>query len=89
MALLKEEKQAILSHFKQSENDTGSSEVQVALLTFRMKGLTHHFQKNPKDEHSRRGLLKIVSQRRRILDDLKRKSFSRYTDLIQSLELRK
>ncbi|HLB84769.1 MAG TPA: 30S ribosomal protein S15, partial [Steroidobacteraceae bacterium] len=69
--------------------DTGSSEVQVALLTERINGLTEHFKAHTKDLHSRRGLLKMVSQRRKLLDYLKRKDADKYRDLIERLSLRK
>ena len=87
--LLKEEKQSILNHFKQNELDSGSPEVQVALLTFRIKGLIEHFNKHKKDKHSQKGLLKMISQRRKLLEYLKKRDTSRYFNLIQSLELRK
>lgn len=89
MALSKEEKQQILSHFKTSELDTGSSEVQIALLTFRIKTLTEHFKANKKDHHGRLGLVKLVNRRRKLLDYLKRKSHDRYASLIKELGIRK
>ena len=89
MALLKEEKEQILAHFKTSELDTGSSEVQVALLSFRIKQLTEHFKKNKLDHHSRRGLVRMVNRRRKLLDYLKRKKHSKYTSLIKELGIRK
>lgn len=87
--LNKEQTQEIIVNFQQSENDTGSPEVQVALLSARIKYLTEHFKVHKKDHHSRRGLLKMVSQRRRLLDYLNRKDHGRYRDLIQRLELRR
>ena len=72
-----------------SENDTGSPEVQVALLTARINELTPHFKANAKDHHGRRGLLRMVSQRRKLLDYLKRKDVARYTSLIERLGLRR
>lgn len=89
MALLKEEKDTIINHFKRSEPDTGSSEVQVALLTFRIKGLIEHFKKHHKDQHSKRGLIKMVNQRRKLLNNLKKKNLLAYNDLIRKLGLRK
>ena len=89
MALTVEQKAQIVKDFQRKEGDTGSSEVQVALLTFRINDLTPHFKANPKDHHSRRGLLRMVSQRRKLLDYLKRKDVARYTSLIESLGLRR
>lgn len=89
MALLTEEKSAIVKKFRRSELDTGSSEVQVALLTFRIKQLTEHFQTHKKDHHSRRGLVQLVNQRRKLLEYVKRTEPSRYTNLIGELGLRK
>ncbi len=82
-------KQRVLSDYQRSERDTGSSEVQVALLTERINELSEHFKVHKKDHHSRRGLLKIVSQRRRLLDYLKRKDVERYSALIGRLGLRR
>jgi len=82
-------KAEIIGAHKQGEADTGSPEVQISLLTERITGLQEHFNTNAKDHHSRRGLLKIVSQRRRLLDYLKRKDFTRYHALIQELGLRR
>ena len=84
-----EEKQDIIEKFKRHEGDTGSPEVQVALLTQRIQHLTEHFAQHKQDHHSRRGLLKLVNQRRKMLDYLKSKSLSRYQDLIKQLGLRK
>ena len=89
MALTVEQKAQIVKDFQRKEGDTGSSEVQVALLTFRINDLTPHFKTNPKDHHSRRGLLKMVSRRRRLLDYLKGKDADRYTALVAKLGLRK
>ncbi len=85
----KETKAKIIAEFGRGENDTGSVEVQVALLTARINGLQPHFATHKKDHHSRRGLLKMVSQRRRLLDYLKRTEPDRYLALIQRLGLRK
>lgn len=79
----------IINEFKRSENDTGTPEVQVALLTRRIKDLTEHLKQAKKDNHSRRGLLNLVSQRRKLLDYLKRLDLGRYQDLIKRLGLRR
>jgi len=79
----------IVSEFKRSESDTGSPEVQVALLTGRIQHLTDHFKAHKGDHHSRRGLLRMVNQRRRLLDYLKNKDLQRYRDLIDRLGLRR
>lgn len=84
-----EKKQAIINDYRQHEKDTGSPEVQVALLTSRITELTEHFKTHKKDHHSRRGLLKLVGQRRRLLDYLKKKSSERYRSTIERLGLRK
>jgi small subunit ribosomal protein S15 len=89
MALLKEEKQQILKHFQRQTLDTGSSEVQVALLTFRINRLTEHFKKNNKDYHGKRGLMRMINQRRKLLDYMKRKNKDSYVKLISELGLRK
>ena len=89
MALSVEQKAQIVKDFQRKEGDTGSSEVQVALLTFRINDLTPHFKANPKDHHSRRGLLKMVSRRRKLLDYLKRTDADAYRSLITRLGLRK
>ena len=89
MALTVEQKAQIVKDFQRKEGDTGSSEVQVALLTFRINDLTPHFKANPKDHHSRRGLFKIVSQRRRLLSYLRRTQPDTYRNLITRLGLRK
>ena len=82
-------KAEIVKDYQQHESDTGSPEVQIALLTVRIKELTEHFKTHKKDHHSRRGLLKLVSQRRRQLDYLKRVNIARYRELISRLGLRK
>jgi len=79
----------IVAEYGKNENDTGSPEVQVALLTQRIQHLTEHFAQHKQDHHSRRGLLKLVNQRRKMLDYLKSKSLSRYQDVIKQLGLRK
>lgn len=89
MSLSVEEKAKILSDFGTSEKDSGSVEVQVALLTTDINKLQGHFKSHKKDNHSRRGLLRKVSQRRKLLDYLKGKSLERYNDLIQRLGLRR
>jgi len=89
MALLKDRKQELVGKFARKEGDTGSPEVQVALLTERIQYLTEHFKTHAKDHHSRRGLLKLVGQRRRLLDYLKGKDLNRYKTLIEQLGLRK
>ena len=85
----KPDKQAIVDSFRTHETDTGSPEVQVALLSARIVHLTEHFKVHRKDHHSRRGLLKLVSQRRRLLDYLKRSRYERYLSVIDRLGLRK
>jgi len=85
----KEKKTAIIKEFARSEGDTGSPEVQVAVLTARIQELTEHLKENPKDHHSRRGLLKMVGQRRGLLGYLKEKDIERYRALIEKLGLRK
>ncbi|MCP5279543.1 MAG: 30S ribosomal protein S15 [Thiobacillus sp.] len=89
MAVTTAQKAQIVKDYQRGGADTGSPEVQVALLTARINDLTGHFKANTKDHHSRRGLLKMVSRRRRLLDYLKEKNAERYTQLIQSLGLRK
>ncbi len=83
------EKKAIVAKYRTHERDTGSPEVQVALLSDRITYLTEHFKDHPKDFHSRQGLLKLVSQRRSLLDYLKSKSLDRYRKLIEALGIRK
>ena len=85
----KEEKERIIAEYQTHEGDTGSPEVQVALLTARINGLNEHFAVHKKDHHSRRGLLKMVGQRRGLLNYLKKKDIMRYRELIQRLGLRK
>jgi small subunit ribosomal protein S15 len=87
--LAREQKQEIISGFATSEGDTGSPEVQIALLTERIKELTEHLRRFPKDNHSRRGLLKLVGQRRRLLAYLVRKDNARYRAVITRLGLRR
>jgi len=89
MALSSEQKQQIITDYGQSKTDTGSPEVQVALLSARINELTEHFTAHKKDHHSRRGLLKMVNQRRKMLDYLKRSDLPRYQGLINRLGLRK
>ncbi len=89
MPLAREEKQEIMTGFATKEGDTGSPEVQVALLTERIKGLTEHLRAFPKDNHSRRGLLKLVGQRRRLLAYLIKKDNTRYRAVIARLGLRR
>ena len=87
--IAKDKKQAIIKEYGRSEGDTGSPEVQVAILTARINELTEHFKANPKDHHSRRGLLKMVGQRRGLLAYLKDKDIERYRAIINELGLRK
>ena len=89
MVLTAGAKKEVIEQFKTHETDTGSPEVQIALLTSRIKYLTGHFQLHKKDHHSRRGLLKLVGQRRRLLNYLKKKDVGKYRDLIQTLGIRK
>ena len=89
MALTAETKQDIVKEHQRSENDTGSPEVQVALLTHNINSLQAHFHEHAKDHHSRRGLIRMVNQRRKLLDYLKRKDNQRYAALIQQLGLRR
>ncbi len=89
MAMAKEERAAIVKEFQTHEGDTGSPEVQVALLTHRIRGLTEHFQTHIHDHHSRRGLLLLVSQRKGLLGYLNKKNPARYQSLIQKLGIRK
>ena len=85
----KEQKRELIEKFGKSEGDTGSPEVQVAILTARINDLQTHFKVNPKDHHSRRGLLKMVGQRRNLLAYLRNKDINRYRTLIEQLGLRK
>ena len=89
MAISIEQKSDIMKQFQRTAVDTGSSEVQIALLTARINDLTEHFKVHAKDHHSRRGLLKLVSQRRRLLNYLKRTDSVKYAELIKTLGLRK
>jgi len=89
MALNAEQKAAIVNDYKVGEGDTGSPEVQVALLTANIEQLQGHFQSHKHDHHSRCGLIRMVNQRRKLLDYLKRKDAARYTDLIKRLGLRR
>lgn len=86
--LTKEEKKAIIDEYKINENDTGSTEVQIAILTYRIRSLTEHLQTHKKDHHSRRGLLKMVGTRRGLLKYLREKDIDKYRELIEKLELR-
>ena len=89
MALNVEQKKIIIDDYKQHESDTGSPEVQVAILTKRINDLTEHFKTHTKDYHSRRGLMIMVGQRRRLLDYLRKKDKARYASLIERLGLRR
>jgi len=89
MVLEAEKKQEIINKFKQHDKDSGSPSVQVALLTERINYLTEHFKMHKKDHHSRRGLLKMVNQRRKLLEYLKKKDNDRYKMVIDELSLRK
>nr|HID59880.1 30S ribosomal protein S15 [Desulfobacterales bacterium] len=89
MALAVNEKKELIDRFKLHETDTGSPEVQIALLSYRINYLTEHFKTHKKDHHSRRGLLKLVGRRRRLLNYLKRKDINRYRAIIESLGIRK
>ncbi len=89
MALSAKKKSDIVSEFQIKEGDTGSPEVQVALLTNNINNLQGHFKEHHKDHHSRRGLIRMVNQRRKLLDYLKNKDAKRYSDLIKRLNLRR
>jgi len=89
VVLTPETKREIIDRFKLNEKDTGSSEVQIALLSSRIKYLTDHFKVHKKDHHSRRGLLKLVGQRRRLLNYLKKKDVAKYQTLIKELGIRR
>lgn len=89
MPMLKEKKAAIIEDFRTHENDTGSPEVQIAILSDRIRYLTDHFRTHAKDHHSRRGLLKLVGQRRRLLDYLKSRDYARYQHVIERLGIRR
>ncbi len=88
MALTKEQKQAVIAQHKKHDGDSGSPEVQIALLTARIKQLSSHFKLHAKDHHSRRGLLKMVGQRKRLLNYLKKKDLESYRALIKELGIR-
>ena len=85
----KEKKQAIIAEYGRSEGDTGSPEVQIAILTARINELTEHLKANPNDHHSRRGLLKMVGNRRNLLNYLTKKDITRYRAIIEKLNIRK
>lgn len=89
MSITAEEKARVMKDFATKEGDTGSPEVQVAILTSRITTLTEHFKTHKKDNHSRRGLLKLVAQRRKLLDYLKGNDEARYQDLIKRLGIRR
>ena len=89
MSITAERKQELIKEYGKAKGDTGSPEVQVAVLTERIKNLTEHFKDHKKDNHSRRGLLKLVSQRRRLLDYVKGINEERYQDIIKRLGLRR
>lgn len=89
MPTAKEVKETVVSDYKLHESDTGSSQVQVALLTQRINELTEHFKIHKKDNHSRRGLLRMVARRRKLLDYLKRKDIKEYHAIIKKLKLRR
>lgn len=89
MALTKESKKKVIADYRHGKTDTGSAEVQVALLTERINGLSGHFEKNVKDHHSRYGLIKMVSTRKKLLKYLQQVDVERYQSLITRLELRK
>jgi len=89
MALVQEKKKEIIEQFRNHEKDTGSTEIQIALLSERIQYLTEHFKLHKRDHHSRRGLLKLVGQRRRLLNYLKEKRMDRYRMIIDKLGLRK
>ena len=89
MPATKETKTPIITNFQIHENDSGSADVQIALLSDRIRYLTEHFRSYPKDHHSRRGLLKLVGRRRRLLDYVKRTDFARYQELISRLGIRR
>lgn len=89
MSITQENKDKLVEQFRRNDKDTGSTEVQVAVLTERIKNLTEHFRSHNKDHHSRRGLLGLVSKRRKLLKYLKNEDYQRYVTLIQALNLRK
>ncbi len=87
--ITKEQKAEIVAKYGNSPQDTGKAEVQIALLTFRINDLTHHLENHKKDNHSRRGLIKLVSKRRKLLDFLAAKDIMRYREIIKALSIRK
>lgn len=89
MPLTKEKKEELVKAYGTNEKDTGATEVQIALLTSRVNELTEHFKRHPKDTNSRRGLLKIVGQRRRLLAYLRKRNLTKYREIIDKLDLRK
>jgi len=89
LSLQKEEKERIIREFRIHDNDSGSPEVQIALLTERIKRLTEHFKVHKKDYHSRRGMMMLIGQRRRLLNYLKKTDFNRYREVVKRLGLRK
>ena len=89
MPLAQEKKSLLIAEYRRHEKDTGSPEVQISMLSDRIRYLTEHFKIHTKDHHSRRGLLKLVSRRRRLLDYLKREDIGRYRDIIQKLGIRR
>ncbi|MEZ6029807.1 MAG: 30S ribosomal protein S15 [Hyphomonadaceae bacterium] len=89
MSITPEAKASLIKKFARTDGDTGSPEVQIAILSHRISQLTEHFKDHKKDNHSRRGLLKMVSQRRRLLDYLKSRDEGRYQEIIKELELRR
>ena len=89
MSLTKEEKAKVIKEFAISPNDTGSPEVQIAILTFKIKYLTDHFKKHPKDFHSKKGFIQMVNRRKKLLNYLKKEDPKRHEDIIKKLGLRK
>ena len=89
MSIVSEDKQKLINQFQRNQNDTGSPEVQISILSTRIRNLTEHFKFHKKDHHSRRGLLALVARRRKLLDYLKRKNFQGYLNLFQTLGIRK
>jgi small subunit ribosomal protein S15 len=89
VSIAKETKQKLIGRFQINDKDTGSSEVQIAVLTERIRNLTEHFQTHKKDNHSRKGLLTMVSTRKKLLNYLRRTDYDKYLKIIQELELRK
>ncbi len=89
MSITKEKKQEVISKYQKHDKDTGSPEIQIAILTSRINTLNEHFKKNPKDHHSRRGLLMMVGKRRRLLDYVAKKDIEKYREIVKELNLRK